>query len=107
FLLCFFLVVQTSAQYKQHPARSLRAGEIPVTGPGNYDIPGATYVLMHDISAPRSAIFLGRDVTLDLNGYTLRFADGGYENMPNSGFEEGPRGWDLSNAPGAEVVGTD
>jgi hypothetical protein len=79
---------------------------IPVTGPGSYDKPGCTYMLVNDISCDRSTIFLGKDVTLDLNGYTLSYADGGYEHVPNYGFEEGLVGWDLSNAPGAKIERT-
>ena len=49
-------------------------------------------------------IFLGKDVTLDLNGYTVTFADGNYEHIPNYGFEDGLEHWDVSKAPGAKVV---
>ncbi|HET9487924.1 MAG TPA: hypothetical protein VFO54_10830 [Chryseosolibacter sp.] len=62
---------------------------------------------MNDISHPMTPIFLGKDVTLDLNGYTIRFAHGDYEHLPNSGFEEGEKDWDLSKAPGATVVDTE
>lgn len=86
--------------------RELSAGEIPVRGPGSYAQEGATYVLTRDISSPRSAIFLGNNVTLDLNGYTLGYADTLYEHVPNYGFEEGLAGWDLTNAPGALVQET-
>lgn len=107
FLILTFFACKSQAQFKQTPPRALKPGEVAVTGPGNYGVPGTTYVLMNDVSSPRSAIFLGKDVVLDLNGYTLRFADGDYQNMANSGFEEGAVGWDLSRAPGAQVVGTD
>lgn len=94
------------AQYHPVAHRKVLAGEISVTAAGSYARPGMTYVLVNDISSPRSAIFLGKDVTLDLNGYTIKYADGGYQHIPNSGFEEGTRGWDLSRAPGARVVNT-
>lgn len=79
---------------------------VPVTRAGSYAIPGTTYRLENDITCERSAIFLGKDVTLDLNGYTITYAGGIYENIPNRGFEEGTRGWDLSRAPGSKVVNT-
>jgi CubicO group peptidase (beta-lactamase class C family) len=80
---------------------------IPVTGPGIYAKPGTTYRLANDISSDRSTIFLGKDVTLDLNGYTLSYADGYYEHVPNYGFEEGLKGWDVSKAPGAKIESTE
>lgn len=77
-----------------------------VSEPGYYAEPGVTYRLVNDIRSPRSALFLGKDVTLDLNGYTVYFADGGYANLLNGGFEQGLVGWDVSGAPGAKVVNT-
>jgi hypothetical protein len=108
-VLIFSLVDPRSgnAQYAPQKHLELEANEIPIREPGAYDRPGATYRLMNDLSSPRSTLFLGKDVTLDLNGYTLRYADGAYEHIPNSGFEEGERGWDLSHAPGAAVVNTE
>ncbi len=82
-------------------------GIIEVTKPGNYGEPGATYMLTRDISSAKSAVFLGKDVTLDLNGYTISYADDNYDQIPNSGFEEGTKGWDISKAPGAKVVNTE
>lgn len=79
---------------------------IVVATPGVYDQPGATYKLSRDISSAGSAVFLGKDVTLDLNGHTISYADGPYEHLPNMGFEEGLKGWDVSEAPGAEVLRT-
>lgn len=105
----YSLVAATSclAQFTPVPHQPLKGMEIGIHGPGSYDRPGATYRLMSDITSPRSTIFLGKDVILDLNGYTLRYADGRYEHIPNPGFEEGAKGWDLSKAPGAKVVSTD
>jgi hypothetical protein len=94
------------AQFSQTGHRSLKDSEIPIDKPGFYGTSGATYVLTQDIKSDRSGIFLGKDITLDLNGYTLSYADGGYEHIPNSGFEKGTANWDLSKAPGAEVVNT-
>lgn len=96
-----------AAQYKVTAHRALSPGEVAVTKPGNYSKPGTTYVLTKNISSAMTPIFLGKDVTLDLNGYTIKYADGNYNHIPNSGFEEGIKGWDLSRAPGAKVVSTD
>lgn len=105
-LVILFSGTIASAQYKPVKHRDLLPGEVPVSGPGNYDVPGTTYVLVNDIKSERSAIFLGKDVKLDLNGYTISYAAGNYQNIPNSGFEEGAKGWDLSKAPGAKVMNT-
>ncbi len=94
------------AQYTQHEHKKPTAGVIPVSKPGSYAVPGATYMLVNDISSPRSAIFLGNDVTLDLNGHSITFADTCYEHIPNFSFEEGAIGWDLTKAPSAKTVGT-
>ena len=97
----------TFAQDASGGQRVGRENVIPVTAPGSYGQAGATYRLTRDISSATSAIFLGKDVTLDLNGFTISFADGNYEHIPNSGFEDGTKGWDLSKAPGAKVVNTE
>lgn len=97
---------KAAAQYKASPHRQLLPGEIPVSGPGNYGEAGKTYVLTNDISSDKSAVFLGKDVTLDLNGYTIRYANAGYGHISNSGFEQGLKDWDVSKAPGAKVVNT-
>ncbi len=94
------------AAYKPVAPRELKPGAVAVTKPGNYTKAGTTYVLMKDISSKMTPIFLGKDVTLDLNGHTVTFADGDYERIPNSGFEEGLKDWDTSQAPGAKIVST-
>jgi len=94
------------AQYSQSVHRAPAPGEIAVSEPGSYDKPGATYILVNDISSPKSTLFLGKDITLDLNGYTLTYADGDYEHVANYSFEEGLEGWDISNAPGARIEDT-
>ncbi len=94
------------AQYQPSAHKNLPVGVIPVSSPGNYGVPGTTYMLTRDISSPQTAIFLGKNVTLDLNGYTITFADGDYDHVPNYGFEEGVDGWDLSKAPGASIRST-
>ncbi|MEX2566742.1 MAG: hypothetical protein WD431_12425 [Cyclobacteriaceae bacterium] len=92
-------------QYVQNEPKNITEGEIPVGKPGSYDQAGSTYMLVNDISSPRSAIFLGKDVTLDLNGYTITFADTSYQQLPNYSFEKGLESWDLSKAPNAKIVG--
>lgn len=94
-------------QYAPVKHQALAGNEVAIRTPGNYGVAGTTYKLMNDITSDRTTLFLGKDVILDLNGYTLRYADGGYEHVPNSGFEEGELGWDLSKAPGAKVVSTE
>jgi hypothetical protein len=94
------------SQYKQSVHRAPGIGEIPIGKPGSYDKIGATYILTNDISSPKSAIFLGKNVTLDLNGYTLSYAAGDYEHVPNYSFEKGLAGWDLSGAPTARTEDT-
>src|SRR5690554_640228 len=105
-LLYLCMPVLVHGQYSPVQSRELKANEIAVSAPGFYGKAGATYVLTQNISSDRSAIFLGKDVTLDLNGYTITFADGDYPSFSNPGFEEGVAGWDLSKAPGAKVVNT-
>ena len=105
-----FMVVLTIYGFLLHPvkttAKDISDGVIPVSAPGSYDKPGTIYKLTNDIVSARSAIFLGKDITLDLNGYTITYAGGNYEHIPNSGFEEGFGSWDISKAPGAKVVNT-
>ena len=106
--LNIFLIL-TSAGYSQYQAVEHRkpiSDEVPVNREGCFSEAGTTYVLVNDITSERSTLFLGKDITLDLNGYTVKFADGKYEHIPNSGFEEGTKGWDLSKAPGAKLANT-
>lgn len=98
---------QPRTVYRETPHRAVPEGVVEVTEPGNCDRPGTTYMLTRDISSTASALFLGKDVTLDLNGYSITYADGGYEHVPNYGFEEGLKGWDTSSAPGAKVESAD
>jgi len=94
----------STSVFVQNPHLPLADDAIAVTEPGNCDKPGATYVLANDITSDRTALFLARDVTLDLNGYTITYAAGGYEHLPNGGFEDGLAGWDTSKAPRARVL---
>ncbi|MCZ7648259.1 MAG: hypothetical protein M5U26_23875 [Planctomycetota bacterium] len=94
-----------SAEYADTVSvKDLPPGAVAVTEPGYYAEPGKTYVLMRDLSSEMTALFLGKDVTLDLNGHTVTFAAGPYEHVPNYGFEEGLRAWDVSRAPGAKAT---
>ena len=104
-VLCLYSI-DVSAQYNQSKHKPLTENTIPVSKPGSYAVPGTTYMLVNDISSPRSAIFLGKDITLDLNGYTITFADTSYEHVPNFSFEEGLKGWDFSKAPTAKIEDT-
>jgi len=100
-LSAFFLTdCKVSERKKVYEGASL------VSEAGCYDKAGATYILTNDITSERSAIFLGKDVTLDLNGHTITYAGGNYKHVPNSGFEKGLEGWNISKAPGAKVVNT-
>ncbi|NQT86065.1 hypothetical protein HQ560_04830, partial [bacterium] len=89
------------------PRKGLRQGEVPVTKPGCYAAAGTTYVLVNDVSSEGTPIYLGKDVTFDLNGHTLTYAGGSYEHVPNGSFEKGLEGWDVSRAPGARIVSAD
>ncbi len=106
--ILFFSISFVFFMFEKNPAMAgdLQSNTIFVDAPGNYGKPGTTYVLTKDITAEKSAIFLGKDVTFDLNGHTITFAGGNYEHVPNYGFEEGISGWDISKAPGAKVVNT-
>ena len=95
-----------NAQYQESEHLEIPDGVIAVSVPGNYGESGSTYMLTRDITSDRSTLFLGKDLTLDLNGYTLTYADRNYEHIPNYGFEEGLKGWDVSNAPGAKIENT-
>lgn len=93
------------SQFTLHDPKTPGAGEIAVSKPGFYGEPGRTYILVNDISDAKSTIFLGKDITLDLNGHTITYADGNYGHIPNYSFEEGLKEWDISMAPGATIEG--
>jgi hypothetical protein len=100
------LTVAGYSQYQMTGHRKPAVGEIPVNTGGCLAKSGAKYILVNDITSDRSTLFLGKDVTLDLNGYTVKYADAKYEHIPNPGFEDGTTGWDLSKAPGAKLANT-
>lgn len=106
-LCVVMLATGAFAEYEEtehKKAEDLPKGAIQVTKPGKYAESGKTYVLMNDISSEGTPVYLGNNVTLDLNGYTITYADGKYEHLPNYSFEEGLKDWDTSKAPGAKVV---
>jgi hypothetical protein len=105
-LIAVIITSYCFAQYQPVKHRKISGEEIAVSTPGSFAESGKTYVLANDISSKTSTIFLGKDVILDLNGYTIKFADAEYEHIPNSGFEEGLKGWDVSKAPNAKVENT-
>ncbi|MCE5273496.1 hypothetical protein LLH00_19635 [bacterium] len=86
--------------------QALPEGALAVDSAGVCAVEGGLYMLTRDISSPVSTLFLAKDVTLDLNGYTLTYADAGYGHVPNGGFEDGLTGWDMSKAPGVELKDT-
>jgi hypothetical protein len=106
FLLVSLFPGKVTAQYIHTGHKPLSDGEIGIDKPGCYATTGATYMLVKDISSPRSAIFLGKDVTLDLNGYSITFADTSYEHVPNYSFEDGLKDWDFSKAQNAKIEDT-
>lgn len=103
FCALFLLPHSSFAAYKQINHAPLSSETVGISKPGNYATSGTTYQLVQDISSATSPIFLGNNVTLDLNGYTISFADGSYENIPNYDFEDGTAHWDLSKAPNAKI----
>ena len=105
-LLVLISMPQCFAQFQQFSHREISRNEVAVKTAGSYSDPGTIYVLVNDISSEKSTVFLGKDVTLDLNGYTIKYVDANYQCIPNSGFEEGLKNWDISKAPGAKVVNT-
>ncbi len=94
------------AQYRPVEHRKISGNEIAIKKAGSYAKAGATYVLTNDITSDKSTLFLGKDIILDLNGYTVKYSDASYGQIPNSGFEEGLKDWDVSQAPGAKVMNT-
>ena len=105
-LIVLVAISNCLAQYHPVEHREISANEVAVKTAGSYAEAGTTYVLTNDISSAQSPVFLGKDVVLDLNGYTITYADGNYEHLPNYNFEDGLVGWDFSKAPGAKIENT-
>lgn len=105
-LFFLFFVIKCFSQYKPVEHREILENEIVVETAGSYSEAGKTYVLANDITSKTSTIFLGKDVILDLNGYSIKYAVADYEHISNSGFEEGLKNWDVSKAPGAKIENT-
>ena len=106
FLQTLLMPPRVYAQYTKYDHRALTENAVAIDQSGYYGKEGTTYMMTQNITSDRSAIFLGKDVTLDLNGYTITFADGNYEHIPNYSFEEGLKGWDVSRAPEAKIEDT-
>jgi len=102
----FVVVIESHGQFADYGHKALPEGVKEISGPGYYGKEGTTYMLTQDITSDKSTIFLGKDVTLDLNGYTITYADGNYQHIPNYSFEEGLESWDISKAPGAKIEDT-
>jgi len=105
-LVVLFFTSHCFAQFHKVTHKKISGNEVAITAPGNYAKAGTTYVLANDITSITSPIFLGKNVTLDLNGYTIKYAGGRYGHILNSGFEEGLKAWDISKAPGAKLMNT-
>ena len=97
---------ETYGQYVHQSHKVLTENDVAVDRPGYYGKEGTTYVLTQDITSDKSAVFLGKNITLDLNGYTITYADGDYQHIPNYSFEEGFVNWDISKAPCAKIEDT-
>ncbi len=103
-LILFLLNIQFSAWSQQIGHRKPGDHEIPVYRDTILNHQGGSYILMNDIYASRSAFFLAKDITLDLNGFTIHYASDHYGSIFNSGFERGIEGWDVRHAPGAKIL---
>ena len=77
------------AEYKDTTPRKPAEGEIEVAAPGSFAQAGKTYVLTQDIDGPMTPVFLGKDVTLDLNGHTHHLRGRQVRTRPQLRF----RGW--------------
>ena len=98
-------VISAKAQFRQPEHQPVPEGVIAVSESGSYEKAGATYMLTRNIESSASAIFLGKDITFDLNGYTITYA-ADYGHVLNYGFEEDLKGWDISKAPGSKIEST-
>ncbi|MBN2000282.1 hypothetical protein JW935_22220 [candidate division KSB1 bacterium] len=107
--LVIFTFIPPPAAAVFHPVtpQTLQPGAMAVSTPGNYTVPNTTYQLVQNISSPGSPIFLGKNMTLDLNGYTITYSGADYGRIPNYGFENDLEYWDTSLAPGAKIQRTD
>jgi hypothetical protein len=105
-MLSLFGTSYLLADYTDTEHRALSKNAIAVRAPGSYAKSGATYMLMQNIGSPTSGIFLGKDTILDLNGFTITYAEADYLHIPNYGFEQGLVHWDTSGAPGARIEET-
>jgi hypothetical protein len=64
-----------------------------------------TYVLATDVKTSGTAfVVAAANVTLNLNGHTVTYGNSSALTVPNGGFEQGTKNWDLSQASGASIV---
>lgn len=76
-----------------------------VSGCGDLNAANTYYLVMHDIkNETRCFDVKGNGAVLDLNGYTITYANSAPVVIPNNGFEGGAAGWDLSGANSASVT---
>ncbi|NLF25564.1 MAG: carboxypeptidase regulatory-like domain-containing protein [Deltaproteobacteria bacterium] len=83
------------------------------------DKSNTTYILDTDVTVNGTAFLLGsaagpvKNVTVDLNGHTITYANMDFTGVQNPGFEQAgatasvPLGWDLSHAPHAARQSSD
>ena len=106
FFLFIIIGIESQGQFADNGHKALPEGVKEINQPGFYGKEGTTYMLTQDITSDKSTIFLGKDVTLDLNGYTIKYADENYQHIPNNSFEKGLESWDISKAPAAKIEDT-
>ena len=87
---------------------------LDANGPAPYILSQSdtTYILQTNIVSEGTAFIVdGKNVTLDINNYEIKFgAIQGYSDIPNGNFEQGSGStipyWNLSGAPSARIVST-
>jgi len=87
---------------------------LSANGPAPYILSQSdtTYILQTNVVSEGTAFIVdGKNVTLDLNNYEIKFgAIQGYSDIPNGNFEQGSGStvpyWNLSGAPSARIVST-
>lgn len=81
---------------------------IHLTQCGDLTTANANYILDNDVRSDGTCFYLkAKNISLDLNGHTITYADMDFPGFLNPGFEEAqgqdaavPAGWDLSGAHG-------
>lgn len=83
-----------------------------ITTPIQLSQDNTTYRLQTNVTATGTAfVVTGKNVTLDLNGFTVTYGNAASPALPNSGFETAlpsdatkPANWDLTGAPTAHLA---